>query len=197
MSTSRKIFLAFDYTILGLLALATLFPLINQLAISFSSTDGILQHGVTFIPVEFTLSTYQDLAKESIFARSYLNTIIYTITGTTVSLSLTTICAYSLSKKGMFGRSTALKLIIFTMFFAGGLIPNYALVKSLGWIDTIWAIIIPGAILPYHVLIMRTYFEGIPVELEEASKLDGLGQFGYFTKIVLPLSKPIIATLFD
>ena len=108
---------------------------------------------------------------------------------------MTTICAYALSKKRLVGRVVILRLIVFTMFFGGGLIPTYNLIKNLNMLDTIWAIVIPGAIIPYNVLLMKTYFEGLPVELEEASSIDGLSQLGFFTKIALPLSKPILATM--
>lgn len=194
-STSRKVFEVFNYTLLSLFVLFTLYPILNQIAISFSSASGILKDNVTIIPIDFTLETYKNLVAQDVFWLNYLNTIIYTVVGTTIGLASTTMCAYALSKPSVRGRSVILKLIIFTIFFAGGLIPNFALIKGLGWIDTIWAVTIPLAIIPYHILIMRTYFEGLPVELEEASKIDGLGQFGYFIKIALPLSKPIIATM--
>ena len=194
-STTRKVFEVFNYTLLSLFVLFTLYPILNQIAISFSSASGILKDNVTIIPIDFTLETYKNLVAQDVFWLNYLNTIIYTVVGTTIGLASTTMCAYALSKPSVRGRSVILKLIIFTIFFAGGLIPNFALIKGLGWIDTIWAVTIPLAIIPYHILIMRTYFEGLPVELEEASKIDGLGQFGYFIKIALPLSKPIIATM--
>ncbi len=194
-STGRKIFEVVNYTVLALFVLATLYPIINQVAISFSSTKGILQGNVTLVPRDFTLGTYKELFSNKDFWINYKNTIWYTIVGTSISLALTTMCSYALSKPRIIGSNVITKLIIFTIFFAGGLIPSFALVKGLGWVDKIWAVTIPGAILPYHVLIMRTYFQGLPTELEEAGKIDGLGQLGYFTRIALPLSKPIIATI--
>ena len=194
-STGRKIFEVVNYTVLALFVLATLYPIINQIAISFSSTKGILQGNVTLLPRDFTLGTYQELLENRDFWINYKNTIVYTTLGTVISLIMTTMCSYALSKPRIVGSNVITKLIIFTIFFAGGLIPSFALVKGLGWVDSIWAVTIPGAILPYHVLIMRTYFQGLPVELEEAGKIDGLGQLGYFMKIALPLSKPIIATI--
>ena len=133
--------------------------------------------------------------KESKFWINYRNTIVYTVLGTVIGLFMTTICAYALSKKRLVGRVVILRLIVFTMFFGGGMIPTYNLIKNLNMLDTIWAIVVPGAIIPYNVLLMKTYFEGLPVELEEASSIDGLSQLGFFTKIALPLSKPILATM--
>ncbi len=193
-SLSRKIFDVFNYTILIFFTITIIYPILNQFALSFSSSSAILQENVTIWPKGFTWETYETLIHQNRFWLNYLNTIIYTVLGTAVGLALTTMCAYALSKP-LVGGSTFMKLIVFTIFFGGGLIPNYALMSNLGMVDTIWALIIPGAILPYHVMIMRTYFMGLPHELEEAAKLDGMGQFGYFMKIALPLSKPIIATM--
>ncbi len=194
-SAGRKVFEITNYTILALFVLAVLYPIINQIAISFSSTSGILQGNVGLIPRDFTLGTYKELLENGKFWINYKNTIVYTVIGTAISLAMTTMCSYALSKPRIVGSNVITKLIIFTIFFAGGLIPNYALINSLGWIDSIWSVTIPLAIIPYHVLIMRTYFQGLPVELEEASKIEGLGQLGYFFQIALPLSKPIIATI--
>jgi putative aldouronate transport system permease protein len=105
------------------------------------------------------------------------------------------ITAYPLSKKYLPGRKTIMSLVVFTMFFSGGLVPNYLLIKSLGWIDTIWAIVIPGAISAYYVILMRTFFEGIPTSLEEAAAIDGLNDVGILIKIYLPLSNAILSTI--
>ena len=194
-SKSKRVFDIFNYGLLGVILIVTLYPILNQVAISLSSASGILRSTVTIFPKDFTLETYKGLIEQRIFWKNYANTIIYAVFGTALSLAATTLCGYALSKKDVFGSGILLRLIVFTMFFAGGLIPNFVLIRNLGMIDTIWAIILPGAILPYNVLLMRTYFMGLPYELEEASKIDGMGQFGYFMKIALPLSKPIIATI--
>ncbi|MGC6589161.1 carbohydrate ABC transporter permease [Paenibacillus sp. Dod16] len=194
-SRSRKVFDITNLTLMACLTLMTIYPIFNQLALSLSSTDAILNGKVTLFPIDFTLTTYRDIAKESLFWGNYINTIWYTIAGTVISLMLTTTCAYALSKKILLGRKVILSLIIFTMFFGGGLIPTFMLVKDLHLTDSIWAIIIPWVIVPYHILLMKTYFEGLPGDLEEAAYVDGLGQFSFFIKIVLPLSKPILATM--
>lgn len=194
-STGRKVFNIFNIILMLILIIVTVYPLLNQVALSFSSSSAILNGKVTLIPVDFTIDTYTTIAKESTFWVNYKNTLVYTITGTLLSLIMVTLCSYPLSKKYLVGRGPILNFIVFTMFFGGGLIPNFVLIKNLGMIDTIWAVILPQAIIPYHVLLMKTYFQGLPEDLEDASKIDGLSQFGYFSKIALPLSKPIIATI--
>ena len=194
-SKSRKIFEVFNVTLMIVLAALTLYPIINQLAVSLSSNTGILTGDITIFPKDFSLGTYKGLLGEAKFWINYKNTIIYTVVGTAISLFMTTICAYALSKKRLVGRTVLLRLIVFTMFFGGGLIPYYNLIKNLNMPDTIWALVLPGAIAPYNILLMKTYFEGLPDELEEAASIDGLSQFGYFWRMALPLSKPILATM--
>ena len=194
-SKSRKIFEVFNVTLMIVLAALTLYPIINQLAVSLSSNTGILTGDITIFPKDFSLGTYKGLLGEAKFWINYKNTIIYTVVGTAISLFMTTICAYALSKKRLVGRTVLLRLIVFTMFFGGGLIPYYNLIKNLNMLDTIWALVLPGAIAPYNILLMKTYFEGLPDELEEAASIDGLSQFGYFWRMALPVSKPILATM--
>ena len=184
-SKSRIVFEIFNIILMAVLIVLTLYPILNQLAVSLSSNTGILTGEVKLLPIDFSLDTYKGLMKESKFWINYKNTIVYTVLGTVIGLFMTTICAYALSKKRLVGRAVILRLIVFTMFFGGGMIPTYNLIKNLNMLDTIWAIVIPGAIVPYNVLLMKTYFEGLPVELEEASSIDGLSQLGFFTKIAL------------
>lgn len=194
-SKSKIAFDAFNITLMALLVVVTMYPIFNQLALSLSSSDAIMSGTVNLVPKEFTLATYQDIAKESLFWRNYANTVWYTFIGTLISLALTTLLAYSVSKKDLVGGNIVLKLVVFTMFFNGGLIPTYMLIKGIHLTDTIWALLLPTAIMPYHVLLMKTFFQNLPIDLEEASRLDGLSQFGYFVRIALPLSKPIMATM--
>lgn len=194
-SKSRKVFEVCNIILLTLIALTSLYPLLNQVAVSFSSTSGILNHNVTIVPIDFTLNAYKGILKTGAFWLNYKNTIVYTVVGTAIGLAMTTICSYALSKPSLYGRNMILKFMVFTMFFTAGLVPTYMLIRGLHMMDTIWALVIPGAIAPYHVLLMKTYFEGLPVELEEAAEIDGLSQLGYFFKMALPLSKPIIATM--
>lgn len=194
-SVEQRVFDIFNYVILGVFTLLAFYPILNQIAISFSSANGVLFNTITIFPIEFTFETYAGLLAQNDFWIKYQNSIQYTVLGTLVSLFMTATLSFALAKKDLYGGNLITKMIVFTMFFSGGLIPNYALIRNLNLMDNMWAILLPTCILPYHMLIMRTFFQNLPAELEEASRLDGLGQFGYFIQIALPLSKPIIATM--
>lgn len=194
-SKQYKVFRVINFLIMILVIVLTLYPFLYVLAESFSSEKYIMKGMVSIIPRGFTTQTYHVVMKEKDFWVEYKNTIIYTVLSTIVSLFLTSILAYALSKKRLKGRSFFLAAAMFTMFFSGGIIPNYVVVKALGMRNTIWAIVIPGAISTYNMIIMKTFFEGLPNELEEAASVDGLNTYGIIFKIVLPLSKPIMATM--
>jgi len=191
----EKIFGVFNVVLMFLFMMMIFYPFINQIAMAFSSSNAILNGKVVLWPVDFTLKTFTDITKQTSFWSGYRNTIIYTVLGTALSLIMTTMCSYALEKKTLVGRVVITKLIIFTMYFSGGLVPTYLLVKSLKMVDTIWAILLPGCIAPYHILLMRTYFSQLPEALEEAAEIDGMNQFQYLFRVALPLSKPIIATI--
>jgi len=193
-STGRKVFEVFNITFMIIILVVSVYPILNQVALSLSGSSAIIHGRVTIFPVDITLNTYKSILKEQLFRQDYLNTLIYTTSGTVVSLALTTIASYALSKK-IVGGKTILFIFIFTMFFGAGLIPSYLWIKKLNIDNTIWAIILPNCILPYHILLMKTFFQGLPTDLEEAAKIDGVSQFGYFCRIALPLSKPILATM--
>jgi putative aldouronate transport system permease protein len=171
-------------------------PFVIVAAQSLSSEEYIYRGEVTFFPKGFTLKTYQVLIAEKYFLLGYWNTIKYTIIGTLISLFLTTMLAYALSKKNIRGRTFFLGFTVFTLFFSGGLIPTYILIKSLGMKNTIWAVIIPGAISTFNMIVMKSFFEQLPAELEEAAMMDGAGTFRIIISIIIPLSKPILATMF-
>lgn len=193
VSTGRKVFTVFNVLFMLIVLVFSAYPFLNQIALSFSGTSAVSHGDVTLIPVDFTFHTYSSIMKDSMFLRNYWNTIVYTVVGTIISLCLTTMASYALSKKLIGGRAILL-FFVFTMFFGAGLIPYYLWIKKLNIDNTIWAMVLPNAILPYHVLLMRAYFQGLPHDLEEAAKIDGLSQTSYFLRIVIPLSKPIIAT---
>nr|WP_220185869.1 carbohydrate ABC transporter permease [Paenactinomyces guangxiensis] len=178
-----------------LVVFVTLFPFLNVVAQSFSDQAAINAGKVNLIPKGFNLETYKTILHDKAFWTSYRNTIIYTVVATLISMVMTTMLAYALSKKRLMGRKFFTSFAVFTMFFNGGLIPNYILIKTLGWTNTIWAMVIPGAISVFNMLIMKTFFESLPEELEEAAAIDGSSTYGTLIKIVLPLSKPILATM--
>ncbi|MBU7592302.1 carbohydrate ABC transporter permease [Metabacillus halosaccharovorans] len=194
-SKQYKIFKVFNVSILLVIVFCTLYPFLNVIAQSFSSEAYINAGKVTLIPRGFNLDTYKTIAQDTMFWINYKNTVVYTVVGTAISMFLTTIFAYALSKKRLVGRKFLTVFAVFTMFFNGGLVPNYVLINSLGFGNSIWAIVIPGAISIYNMLIMKSFFENMPEELEEAASIDGLNTYGILLKIVLPLSKAVIATM--
>lgn len=175
--------------------LIILLPLINVVASSFSNSVAVNQGRVLFWPVEPTLEGYRAVFEYPDIWRAYGNTFIYTITGTLVNLSMTLIAAYPLARNGLPFKGVVVALFMFTMLFSGGTIPNYLLVRQLGMIDTIWAMIIPNAISVYNLIIARTFIQNIPGDIEEAAKIDGCSDIRYFFEMVLPLSKTVIAVL--
>ena len=195
-STSYKVFQVINYALISLFIFATLFPFLQIVAESFSSSSMIRGGHVTLIPRGFNIRTYQAIMEDPMFWRNYRNTLVYTAVGVSISMIFTSTTAYALSKKNLMGRSVILFLFTFTMFFSGGLIPHFLLVTVLlGWRDSMLAIVIPGAIGVFNLLIMKTFFEHLPMELEEAAKIDGCSQYGIFFKIVLPLSTALLATM--
>lgn len=194
-SKGYRIFTVFNTIILILIVFVTLFPFLNVVAQSFSSEGYINSGQVSIFPKGFNINTYKIVAADHMFWINYKNTIVYTVLGTAVSMVLTTMFAYVLSKKHLVGQKFFITFAVFTMFFNGGLIPNYVLIRSLGWLNEIWAVVIPGALSVYNMLIMKAFFESLPDSLEEAAAIDGLDTYGILFKIVLPLSKPIMATM--
>lgn len=183
-----KVFDVFNYSLLFLMAVLTTAPFIYVLLGSFSPVSGrIVFSG-------FTLESYQYIFKSSVFMNSISNSLLITIIGTAINIALSTITAYPLSKKFLRGRSVILKLIIFTMVFNAGLIPNYLVVSTLGMTDTYWSLWIPTAINAFNLIVIKNFFQSIPQEIEEAATIDGCNEFQTFLKIVLPLSKATTAT---
>ena len=191
-----KAFNIINITALTLLSLVTIYPFINLLAVAFSSSGAIQTGQVNLWPVGFNTTTLEAVVSDGLFWRNYLNTVIYTVLGTAIAMALTTTFAYALSRSYLRGRKILIGMAVFTMFFGGGIIPNLILIgQVLGLNNTIWAIVLPGALSVFNLLIMKSFFENFPTELEEAAALDGLTTYGVFFRIVLPLSKAILATM--
>lgn len=194
-SGAYRLFTVFNTVFMLLIIIITLYPFLTIVAKSFSSESAIMSGQVGIWPKGFNTLTYRFLMSDSVFWANYKNTLVYTFTGTVISLILTTATAYVLSKKNLMWRNLLLFYVVITMYVQGGLIPNYVLVTSLGLRNTIWAVTLPGALSVFNMLIMKTFFEDLPVELEEAAEIDGHGKIGVMFKICLPLSKPILATM--
>lgn len=190
-----RIFQVVNGIILTGVVVATLYPFLNIIARSFSAEQPIRAGQVNLIPKGFNLTTYKRVMSDPAFWTDYRNTVLYTVVATLISIVLTTCYAYVLSKKQLRGRSALVGVAVFTMFFNGGLIPNYVLVSGLGLRNTLWAIVLPNAINVFNLLVMKAFFENIPQELEEAAAVDGLSTYQTLLRIVLPLSKAVIATM--
>ena len=193
---SDKIFRAVALVILALIMVIIIYPIWFVLVASFTNPLEIYQNAFLFWPKEFNFESYKLVFKDQDFITGFVNSIFYTVVGTTLNVVMNICGAYPLSKRNFKGKSFFTIMFTFTMFFSGGLIPTYLVVDGLGMRNTIWAILLPSAVSMYNIIIMRTYFQSrIPLELEEAAKVDGCTNFRLLLSIVLPLSIPIIAVI--
>lgn len=191
-----KIFLIFVYVFLAISLLIVLYPLIYIISASISNPHLVNSGEMWLLPKGITFEGYRTLLGNSSIWRGYLNTIYYTVLGTSINLFVTLPCAYALSREDFYGRRAFTNFMLVTMFLSGGLIPSYLLIRSLGMLNTVWALVIPGAVSVYNVVVTRTFFQStIPREMEEAAIVDGCSDFRLFMQIVLPLSTPIIAVM--
>lgn len=180
----------------GFVLLLTLYPLVYVLSASFSDPASVTRGELLLLPIKPTLEGYATILDYSPIWVGYRNTIFYTIVGTGVNLLCTIPCAYALSRKDLYGRNVLMFLFTFTMFFSGGLIPTYLMMKKLGMINTIWAMLVPGAVSAYNLIIARTYYaNSIPKELGEAAMIDGCSNTKMFLRIMLPMSMPMVAVI--
>lgn len=176
-------------------AFVTFYPFLYMIFVSLSSMEYVIRNEVYFWPKGFTLEVYKYVLQEDRIWLGYRNTIIYTVLGTFLSLSLTAMGAFSLSRPNFIFVKFFMMMIVFTMLFSGGMIPTFLVVRSFGLMDTIWAMIVPTLISTWNLIVMRTFFQGIPNELIESGKIDGLNDLGVFAWIILPLSKSVLATI--
>lgn len=183
------------HTIMIVVVLICILPFIYMLALSMSSSHAIINNQVTLWPVEPNLDAYIQIFNYPNFFRAYGNTIFYTTGGTIISLFTMSLFAYAMSKPFLFGHSIVIKLIVFSMFFSGGLIPTYLLISNLHMTGTVWAMLIPFAINPFNLIILINFFRSVPVEIEEAAIIDGLDYFGILRRVIIPLSTPALATI--
>lgn len=195
-SFGDRAFDTFNVLFFLIMLFLVLYPLYFMVISSFSDPAEVNAGNVWFYPKGIDFSGYQTIFEHSQLWLGYRNSIVYTALGTALNVLLTITGGYALSRKDLAGRNVFTLLIVFTMFFNGGLIPTYLVVKDLGMLDTMWALIVPNAITVYNLIIVRTFFQQtIPDELLEAANMDGCGNMRFFLKIVLPLSKPIIAVV--
>lgn len=194
-SIGSRTFDAVNTLLLLGIVFATVYPLWYIAVVSISDGTAVNRGDVAFWPIDVTFEAYATVFRNQDIWRSYLNTIVYTGVGTAINLAATALCAYPLSRKDFFGNGFFTVFITITMFVSGGMIPLYLVVRSLGMVDTIWALVIPGAINTFNMIIMRTFFQGIPISLQESAHMDGANDLTILGRIVLPLSAPIMATM--
>ncbi len=195
-SKGDKIFTIFNYCFLTLMFLVTLYPIIFVVSASFSDPKALMAGRVWLFPVDFSLEGYRVVMNYKRVWTGFGNSLYYAVVGTIINVAITIMAAYPLSRKDFFARNKISFIFAFTMWFSGGMIPSFLLIKSLHLYDTRWALIIPGAISVYNTFITRTYFQtNIPDELLESAKLDGCDDFGFLFRVVLPLSGPILAVI--
>lgn len=186
---------AINTVILIICCFITLYPMFLVAISSISGGAYVARGEVTFWPKGITLSSYKVLMHDRYFSVSMGNTLYYTVLYTAVSLFMSVLCAYPLSIKTFSGRKVIMKFVTITMFLSGGMIPSYLVVKSLGLLDSVWAIVLPGAISTYNMVVIRSFFEGIPGELRESAFIDGANDIVMLFKITIPLSLPVLATM--
>lgn len=195
-SFGRKIFTVSNTMLMALLIIATLYPLLHVLFASFSRPDRIMEHtGLLLKPLDFSVAAYKAVAKNPNIVSGYANTLFIVFIGVAINIFMTSLGAYVLSRDNVPGSGFIMMAIVFTMYFSGGLIPGYLNVKDLGLLNTRWALIIPGAISTYNMIILRTAFKAIPKSLEESARMDGASHFQVLFKIILPLSMASIAVI--
>lgn len=191
-----KRMLVVNRIIIGFLVVITLLPLIYVLVASFMDPTTLLNKGISFNPKDWTLTGYERVFADGSILRGFLNSIFYSVTFSVLTVFITMITAYPLSKADLVGKGPIMTFLIITMFFGGGLVPTYLLLKNLNMINTVWALIIPGAVNVFNIILAKTYFQGIPKELSEAAVMDGANEFQILFKIMFPIAKPIIFVLF-
>jgi putative aldouronate transport system permease protein len=189
-----RIFDCANYLLLFLIALLTFAPFYYVLVASFSPIKQVLTESVIVWPEKFAFDAYDLILSTPAFVRALFFTLFITAAGTFVNMLFTSTLAYALSKKRFRGRKHILMLIVFSMLFSGGMIPTFLVVKGLGMINTIWALLIPGAISAFNLIVLKNFFAGIPEALEESARMDGCSNFGVLLRIALPLSLPALAS---
>lgn len=188
------LYMALVHILCAVSVICIMIPLIYVVAASFSSPKALLSGQVFLLPVDFTLRGYKMLLHHELLVTGFCNSLLYTVVGTVINLVMTVLAAYPLSRKDLAIRNPIMLLFTFTMLFNGGMIPTYILIKNLGMLDSIWALVVPTSISVWNLIITRTYFQStIPGEVQESASVDGCDDFTFLIKIAIPLAKPILA----
>ena len=194
-STGDRIVDVIIYIVLGLIAISTVLPFLYVFAGSFATEKELTEKAFFIIPTEFSINAYRYAIETAIILRGLKNYVLLTFLGSVCCMLFSLSFAYPLSKAHFRGRNWIMNLVIFTMLFSGGMIPSYLVIQSYGLLDSWWALILPGLISPFNMIIIKKFFQGLPVELDEASYMDGANDLQIFLRVALPLSKPVIASI--
>ncbi len=194
-SLGDRIFRFVVAVLVVMLALTCILPLINILAISFSSARAVNSNEVVFLPIEFNTDAYASMFRSGSVVRAMKNSIVATVLYVALTMVCTVLCAYPLSHGDLVGRRPIWLFILFTMYFSGGMIPSYLLINEMGLLNSVWALVLPGAISTYNMILMRTFFAALPLSLKEAAYIDGANDLDILWRVVLPLSKAMLATI--
>lgn len=184
-----------NYLFLTCIALATVYPIVYITAVSFSDTSYIVQGKVFLFPKGFNIEAYKEVLLDNKIPRAYLNTVYYTVLGTFINLLFTSIAAYPLSQRNFFGRKIWMPAIVVTMFLQPGIIPNFLIVQKLGLLDSVWALVIPNAIWTFELIILISFYQSMSKQIREAALIDGASEYRILFNMVLPLSKPALASI--
>ncbi|MBR0463615.1 MAG: carbohydrate ABC transporter permease [Clostridia bacterium] len=192
---SDTIFISIVLIFIIILVFLCLFPFLNIVSVSLSSRGAVMSNGVGLWPVEFDITAYKVVFNNHLMVRSLWFTILLTVVFVGLTMGMTVMTAYPLARKDLKGRNIILLYIIFTMYFSGGMIPGYLNIKELGLLNSFWSLVLPGLISTYNMILMKTFFSSLPEELEESARIDGAGEFTILVRIILPLSKAMLATI--
>jgi len=193
-SFGSRLFDFLNYTLLMIFALTTVIPFISIISGSFATTEELLAHQFLLFPTRFTLDAYRYIFSTGAIMQSLYNSVFITVVGTITNLIFTILMAYPLGHSNLRGRRWIMMMVIFTMLFNGGMIPTFFVVKMTGLLNSVWSVIIPSAINAFNLVVLKNFFQQIPIELEESAKIDGCNYVGILVRIMLPLSLPAIAT---
>jgi putative aldouronate transport system permease protein len=191
-SKTDRTILFINKILLSVIVLVVLFPLLYVLLASFLEPSVLLKKGLSLSLSDWTLEGYKRILSDGTIVRGFVNSVLYSGGFTIVTVIVCILAGYTLSTDGLVGRKTIMLFFLVTMFFNGGLIPTYLVIRDLGMLNTIWSIVLPNAINVWFIILARTYFKGIPNELKEAARIDGASEFKIFLQVVFPLSKPIV-----
>ncbi|AEI40574.1 carbohydrate ABC transporter permease [Paenibacillus mucilaginosus] len=195
LSMSDRLIVGISNLLLGAAVLVVLVPLLYVVFASFMEPTALLNKGISFHAADWSIEGYKRILTNDAMIQGFVNAVFYSAAFAAVTVAISVFAGYPLSVDGFAGHRFFMTLFVITMFFGGGLIPTYLVVKNLGMLDTVWAVIIPGAVSVWNIILARTFFKGIPKELNEAAKVDGASDLLLFFRIILPLSKPIMFVL--